>query len=69
MSTPVAKFDTREKIMESVFVFLQFPRRPENGITVAITLQQLGDYVVIICCLYPDGRRIFDRTAETTFVS
>ena len=30
MSTSVTKFDTRENIMESVFVFLQFPRRPEK---------------------------------------
>ena len=63
------KFDTRENLMESVFFFfLQFPRKPgkwHNGSYRTTT----GDYmIVIICCLYPDGHRIFDCTAETTFV-
>jgi len=61
------KFDTRENIMESVFFFLQFPRKPEKWHNSSYHTTT-GDYIVIICCLYPDGRRIFDRTAETTFV-
>ena len=56
---------TRENIMESFF-FLQFPRRPEKRHDSSYHTTT-GDYIVIIC-LYPDGRRIFDRTAETTFV-
>ena len=62
------KFDTRENIMESGFFFLQFLRKPEKWHNSSYHTTT-GDYIVIICCLYPDGRRIFDRTAETTYVS
>ena len=46
---------------------MQFPRKPEKWHNSSYHTTT-GDYIVIICCLYPDGRRIFDRTAETTFV-
>ena len=61
------KFDTRENIMESVGFFCNSLEGRKNGITVAITLQQVTTLSSSTAYILMDVA--FDRTAETTFVS